>query len=129
MALPEHVMAGVYCEQVSLARRLNKGKYSTDSGGSLERVSQFGQGVCLGFARSDALCREPIIGRQFLEQLDDPLEKYYCLGAAGTALGKAGRLQGAVASPVGRPFMLEDRELRRHRITTCHTSQKRSFRP
>ena len=122
-------MAGVYCEQASSAQQLSKGNHSTDSGGRLERVSQLGQGVCLGFAGSDALCREPIVGRQFLEQLDDPLEKYYRLCAAGTVTRKAGRLQGAVASPVGRPFMLGDRELRRRKTTNCRTSQKRSFRP
>jgi hypothetical protein len=108
---------------------VEQGKYATDSGGSLKRISQLGQAICLVLAGSDALCREPIIGGQFLEQLDDPPEKYYCLGAMGTAMTKAGRLQGAVASPVGRPLMLEDRKLRRHKTIVCHTSQKRSFRP
>jgi hypothetical protein len=28
-----------------------------------------------GFTGSDALLREPIVGRQLFEQLDDPLEK------------------------------------------------------
>ena len=92
------------------------GKHATNSGGFLQRIKQLGQGVCPGFAGSDALLREPIIGGQLFEQLDDPLEKEYRLGAARTARGKAARFQGAVASPVGRPLMLEDREKRRHKI-------------
>ena len=44
------------------------------------------------------------------ERLDDPLEKQNRLGAPRTAVGKAARLQGTVASPVGRPLMLEGRE-------------------
>ena len=66
--------------------------------------------MCPGLTGSDALLREPIVGRQLFEQLDDPLEKVHRLGAARTATGKAVRLQGAVASPVGRPLMLDDRE-------------------
>ncbi len=73
--------------------------------------------------------REPFVGRQLLEQLYNPLEIQYRLGAFGAARRQAGRPQGAVASPVASPLMLEDREQLGDIEPACHTSQKRSFSP
>jgi len=53
------------------------------------------------------LC-EPLVGRQLLEQPNDPLEKCNRLGAPRAVRGKTGRPQGVVASAMFRPLMLPE---------------------
>ena len=87
---------------------------ATNSGGFPQSADYVVKFVLLAAVGSDACCRKPLICRQLLEQLNNLREICDRLGAPRATRGKARRQQSVVASPVFRPLVLEDRQLRRH---------------
>jgi hypothetical protein len=68
-------MAGVYCgRSFVISTTVEQESMQRTTEASFSAVSNL-DSVCPGFTGSDALLREPVVGRQLFEQLDDPLEK------------------------------------------------------
>ena len=66
-----------------------------------------GERVGLAGGGRDASVGEPVVGRKGLEELDGGLEERDGLSALRAARRQAGRFEGAVASTMGAPLVLE----------------------
>jgi hypothetical protein len=82
--------------------------------GSLYRVRHIRQGIFLVKARSDALCGEPVVCGECLEQSNNLLEVRDSFRAFRAVGRKARRPQGGITSPMVIPFVLRNYESGNH---------------
>ena len=119
---------GVYCIYiVSMVSSFPTGWITHTAGRGTQCVIELRQRIAFRMAWCDTLRLKPAVRRKGLEQRYNLLEECDSLSTSGATGRKTRWVQGAIASPMSGPLVLEGHEIRRQNLYAGRTSQKASL--